>query len=453
MMDRRNNVVIIGAGLTGSLLAIFLAKRGFQISIYEKRGDIRQLMPDKKRTIAMSISYRGWKALEVVGLDTKLLGSSTATYGRITYTLSGKSYRQYYGDKDEAIHTIDRKTLNSTLLDMALSYENCRVHFNSEIEQIDFQKKSISVRNEQNAKPYDYLFSTDGVFSVGRQEFERIFNLNCQIEKLSIGYKEFTIPYKVIEELNLSWDKSFVHVWPVESANFVALPSDEKQAFMGNLFCNNDWIEFFDKKPSKSDMVGFLAPQFPLLKGVLEKLEEICFNEPSSNIYTTYSNHWSYLDHYLMLGDAVHSMAPFYAMGMNMCFEDCLVFDILLNGNSNNLSETIKNFQQVRKIDVDAMQRLAMNNFNNLLQSSEVWFDQEWRLDRLLSDYCPEHWASESALVSFKGLPISDIERRVVQQKRFIVDNKLSYQKLSSQSISEIDILCQKIKSNFSPLK
>jgi kynurenine 3-monooxygenase len=270
----------------------------------------------------MSISYRGWQALAAIHLKTALTAWATASYGRITYDAAGNSYKQHYGNDDEAIDTIDRKILNTHLIDSATAFEHCHIHYDSTLEQIDFIGKTVNIckRSTIETHQYDYLFATDGVFSKSRQEYEKFLNIAPQIKQLPIGYKEFIIPYTIVEKLH--WDKSFVHVWPTESANFVALPADSKQSFMGNLFCTNEWVDFFTRtpNPTKPEIIEFLSPQFPLLIKVLKELSTDCFTEPSASMYGTHSDHWNYQDNFLLLGDAIHGMAPFYAMGMNTCF-------------------------------------------------------------------------------------------------------------------------------------
>ncbi len=169
-------------------------------------------------------------------------------------------------------------------------------------------------------------------------------------------------------------------------------------------------------------------------------------------MYGTRSEYWNYQDSFLLLGDAIHGMAPFYAMGMNTCFEDCAIFDQQLQQHGD-IGTVIATFQKYRKPDVDAMQDIAFQNFRNLSNSSDSSFDQEWQLDRLLSQYCPDHWASESALISFHDLPVAQVKQRVAQQQQFISAQRLTYDSLVQKTSAEISELCQQIKTLFHPYK
>lgn len=445
-MRAEHDIIVVGAGLTGAMLAILLARRGHRVTIFEKRGKIAQSQPDTKRTIAMSISRRGWKALEAVDLAERLRELSTPTYGRVTHHPSGARYKQYYGQEHQAIDTIDRKVLNCALIDRATEL-GCEIHYDAEVEQLDLAAKTIALNCEGNTRLHRYasgLFAADGVFSRCRREYERAMSLPAQMTKLLIGYKEFTLPYAMVQDMDL--DRSFVQVWPGGAANFVALPSNTKQAFLGNLFCPNEWIEFFGRSPSKRAILDLMVPHFPGLEALLERLDDASFTEPSANIYTTSSECWNHDDSFLMLGDAVHGMAPFYAMGMNTCLEDCHEFNVLLGANAGDLAPTIAGFQQHRKRDVDAMQRISLENFQNLSTSSEAWFEQEWRLDRLLSEHCPDQWLTECALVSFHDMPVAEIGPWVARQKQFVAAEGLTPEVVERMSAAQLEQLRSRIE-------
>ena len=67
-MSEKKNIVIVGAGLVGSLLSIYLVKRGYKVTIYERRGDMRKEEVEAGRSINLALSDRGIKALNEVGI-------------------------------------------------------------------------------------------------------------------------------------------------------------------------------------------------------------------------------------------------------------------------------------------------------------------------------------------------------------------------------------------------
>ncbi|MFT4851554.1 MAG: kynurenine 3-monooxygenase, partial [Sediminicola sp.] len=58
-MSKKDNILIIGAGLCGSLLALRMAQRGYKVTLIEKRPDLRTVEQDAGRSINLSLSDRG----------------------------------------------------------------------------------------------------------------------------------------------------------------------------------------------------------------------------------------------------------------------------------------------------------------------------------------------------------------------------------------------------------
>ena len=63
-------ITLVGAGLAGSLLAIFLAKRGHRVTLLERRLDPRKTAGPASagRSINLALANRGIAALEGVGV-------------------------------------------------------------------------------------------------------------------------------------------------------------------------------------------------------------------------------------------------------------------------------------------------------------------------------------------------------------------------------------------------
>lgn len=418
-----NKVVIIGAGLSGSLLALFLSKRGFDIEVYEKRENFWQDTNNaSRRTIGMSISNRGISALKKLGIDETFFSSATPTYGRASYDYSGNKTIQYYSNEESCIFTIERSNLNKGLLAKLTEYVNAKLFFNHHLLKIDFDNKVCTFNCEEGTKEikYDYLFGTDGVFSVCRDEYEKLLKIESQVQPLPIGYKEFVIPFGCTDDLKL--EKNLVNVWSSKEneAILVALPSVTRNAFLVNIFCPNKWIDFFKTNPNKSRCIDYLSYYFPSIKELLYKIDEEYFMGKTSEMYQVKSNYWNYKDSVLLLGDAIHAVSPFYAMGMNLCFESCMIFDDLLSQLNDNLSDAIQLFQAFRKKDTDAMQELAYENFTNISQSSVKRYNNIWNLERKLNLLFPDHWKPEYDWVSFTNLPLSKVKDRIAKQRAII---------------------------------
>ena len=107
-MNHTKHIAIVGAGLVGSLLAIYLVKRGYKVSVFERRFDMREHLIDGGRSINMALSNRGIKALEEVGLAAKLKDTAVPMKGRMIHDILGKIRFQPYGKQGEFINSISR---------------------------------------------------------------------------------------------------------------------------------------------------------------------------------------------------------------------------------------------------------------------------------------------------------------------------------------------------------
>ena len=76
------NITIIGAGLVGSLLSIYLAKRGYKVNLYERRPDMRKSTISAGRSINLALSDRGWRGLAGVNVDGDVRKIGIAMKGR-----------------------------------------------------------------------------------------------------------------------------------------------------------------------------------------------------------------------------------------------------------------------------------------------------------------------------------------------------------------------------------
>ena len=105
------NISIVGAGLVGSLLAIYLSKQGARVSIYEARNDMRLDPESAGRSINLALSDRGRKALKTVGVEDEIMSIAMPMYKRIIHSTAGDLTEQPYGKENQAIYSVSRKEL------------------------------------------------------------------------------------------------------------------------------------------------------------------------------------------------------------------------------------------------------------------------------------------------------------------------------------------------------
>ena len=63
MSLEKKNIAIVGAGLVGSLLSIYFSKKGYEVTVFEGRGDMRKDSVHAGRSINLALSNRGRKAV------------------------------------------------------------------------------------------------------------------------------------------------------------------------------------------------------------------------------------------------------------------------------------------------------------------------------------------------------------------------------------------------------
>jgi kynurenine 3-monooxygenase len=172
----KEKIAIIGGGLSGSLLAICLAKRGAQVELYERRGDIRKGQAAAGRSINLALSTRGIEALKRVGLAEQVLNDAIPMNGRMMHSVDGQLTYQAYGKEGQYINSVSRSLLNIKLLELADEFDNVKILFKQKCVDVDLNKNTAVMEDEngvQTSITADILFGSDGSFSAVRSEMQK----------------------------------------------------------------------------------------------------------------------------------------------------------------------------------------------------------------------------------------------------------------------------------------
>lgn len=139
-------VVIVGGGLAGALMAVYLAKRGFKVETYERRPDMRKETISAGRSINLALSVRGTTALAQAGISEDILGISIPMRGRMVHPLGGAvNFQPYSPDYEKvSLYSVSRGMLNMKLIDIAEKTAGINYHFDSKCAGVDFAKKEVS---------------------------------------------------------------------------------------------------------------------------------------------------------------------------------------------------------------------------------------------------------------------------------------------------------------------
>lgn len=409
MRDKNTSIAIIGAGLVGSLLGCYLSKRGYQVKVFERRPDIRQAEIDGNRSINLAMSVRGWNALEKVGMKTKLMHIAIPMYGRRIHQTDRTTYYQPYGKEDEAIYSISRGELNKILLEEADKDPNVSLHFNERCTDIDFEANTMQFENYETTRSSslqtDIVLGTDGAFSAIRYEMQKTPMFNFSQSYLKHGYKELTIPAD--NNGNHRLDKNALHIWPRKSFMLIALPNLDG-SFTCTLFAPFTGEDGFDSIKSDNDILLYFEKHFPTASKHMPTLIEDYKENPTSSLVTVRTDPWHYKNASL-LGDSSHAIVPFYGQGMNSGFEDCFVFDQVLENNPDaSWPEIFTIFSDERVENANAIADLALRNFIEMRDSTaDEKFLLRKKLEQFLAEKFPSRYESQYSMVTFSNKPYS----------------------------------------------
>ena len=142
-MEKEKSAIIVGAGLVGSLWAVYLSKAGYKVTIYERRPDIRRAEISAGKSINLALSNRGWKALDAVGVGDEIRKIAIPLYGRIMHDMKGELTNQPYGKEGQAIFSVSRGGVNAKMMDIAEEHGNAEMHrtYNPEGIQLTRQRR------------------------------------------------------------------------------------------------------------------------------------------------------------------------------------------------------------------------------------------------------------------------------------------------------------------------
>jgi kynurenine 3-monooxygenase len=429
-------VLIVGAGLSGSLLAIYLARLGYKVRLYERRSDPRAAGYSGGRSINLALSARGIWGLQGVGLEREILQHALPMRGRMMHSTSGQlAFQPYSKDTTDAINSISRGGLNVALLHAAAREANVELVFSHRCLDVDLDKPAAVFQDESaiDAASFgpagpppgtcpvvtveaDLIIGADGAFSPVRARLQKTDRFEYSQDYLEHGYKELHIPsaadLKIDTAKHDGWalDRNALHIWPRGGAMMIALPNPDK-TFTCTLFWPFSGPHGFDRLKTADEVNRFFREQYPDAVPLMPTLAEDFLRNPTSSLVTVRCWPWVHLTRgndkaVVVLGDAAHAIVPFYGQGMNCAFEDVRVLAELLSQHGGNLARALPEFQSLRKPNADAIADMALENFVEMRDKvgSKLFL---WRkkLEHTLHDLFPRSMVPRYNLISFSTVP------------------------------------------------
>ncbi len=397
-------VTLVGAGLVGSLLSIYLAKRGYKIELFERRPDMRKANIYAGKSINLALSDRGWKGLEGVGIDEDIKKIAIPMYARAIHHKDGSTVHQAYGKDNQAIYSVSRAEINMRLMDLAEQQENVNIHFNERCTSIDRSNLIAHFENGETHKTSsvqsDLLFGSDGAFAASR--------LNMQLSSdrfeynqhyIDCGYKELIIPPGPNGEFLL--EKNALHIWPRGSFMMIALPNIDGN-FTCTLFFPFEGEKSFAALKTREQVQQFFEAEFPDALPLMPTLLDDYFNNPVSSLVTVKCFPWTFDNKVGLIGDAAHAIVPFYGQGMNCGFEDCVVLNDLIDKHKEDWNKIFPEYEALRKPDGDAIADLAIANFVEMRdRTADPRFLLQKKIEAKFSAKYPDKWIPLYSMVTY----------------------------------------------------
>jgi kynurenine 3-monooxygenase len=414
-------IAIVGAGLVGSLQAILLAKKGYQVQVLENRPDLRKAKFIGGRSINLALSDRGWKALDLAGVSDKIRTFALPMYKRCMHDLKGNLTYQPYGLDNEAIYSVSRSLLNQTLMNEAEHYDNVEYLFNLKCKDVDLRDNTLVMQNgEKQIETYkfDKLFACDGAFSAVRGRLQRTVGFNYQQNYLGHGYKELEIPANADGTHKI--EKDCLHIWPRGEFMMIALPNVDG-TFTCTLFMTIDGELSFNSLDTDEKIMRFFENTFPDAIPLIGNLLEDYNKNPVGNLMTVKCSPWQFNDDILLLGDAAHAIVPFYGQGMNAGFQDCTVFQEMHDERQGDWTNLIKDFSSKHYINGHAIADLALENYIEMRdKTADPDFLLRKKIEAKFTKMYPDRWLPLYSQVTFSLTPYAQALENGNRQKEIM---------------------------------
>lgn len=400
---------IVGAGLVGSLWAVYLSKAGYKVTIVERRPDIRKAEISAGKSINLALSTRGWKALDTVGVGDEIREIAIPMPGRMMHDLKGNLTFQPYGKEGQAIYSVSRGGVNAKMMDIAEKHGNAQIFYNERCYKADLENGIIyteTASGEKKQYQSDVVFAADGAFSAVRyNSFQILDRFNFSQNYIEDGYREILLPANANGSYKL--EKNALHIWPRGRFMLIALPNEDG-SFTCTLFMPFKGENSFETLTTKEAVNTFFKTTFPDFYEMMPNIADAWEDHPLSSLAIIRCYPWTHGKTALM-GDAAHATVPFYGQGMNAGFEDCTVMWELMQKHNENWEKVFEEYQLMRKPDGDGVQDLSLHNYYVMRDYvADPKFLLQKKIEAHFSEKHPDKWMPLYSQVTFSHIRYSE---------------------------------------------
>jgi kynurenine 3-monooxygenase len=446
MESATEKITLVGAGLNGPLLAILLRQRGFEVEIFERRPDMRQVPVSAGRSINLALSTRGIHALQQAGVWERMRNIIIPMRGRMIHSAFGELTFQPYGKNEtEVIYSISRAELNISLMNAAEEH-GATIHFQRRCVGYNVKTGAMQLRDEDTDSQVSckagIVIGCDGSASAIRMEMLKRQRFNFAQSYLDYGYKELTIPAGANHQHLL--ETNALHIWPRGNHMLIALPNIDG-TFACILFLPFEGPESFAGMATRSEVIAFFEKRFPDALRLMPALAENYFANPTGAMVTIKCSPWHIQGRSLLLGDAAHAIVPFFGQGINCGFEDCTSLMALLDRHGADWPLVFAAFEEERKVNTDAIADMAIENFTEMRDRiADPRFLLRKKTELALEAKYPDFFVPKYSMVSFHRIPYSVAQARGAVQDQILAELCESMNRLEDLDWKKADALVRR---------
>lgn len=409
------NIAIVGAGPSGVLAGIALAKKGANVTVFEKRTR-EEAVGGNGRSFSLTLSSRGCKVLQEQGIWEEIESVTVPVSGRMCHSGMQQHSSEYSADGSLVLYAVKRSTINEKLLSMAESIPSVTVLYKHTLEEIVETSGTVLMRDmtDQSVRFYngfDLIIGADGGNSKTREYLHQSKVVSSSQVYLEWGYREVVLP----AESNL--EPGYLHLWPREEMMMFALPNKDGTFGANFIFPLKEDNRIFQLEK----LVLLLKEQFPNLSNLSEKIATDLIEKKTSLFFSQQSSLWHSNDKTVLIGDAAHSTVPFYGQGLNCAFEGVSKLVAMLENEwgTKPLPNIMEEYQRLRKPHTDRIADLSMENFDELRSNFGNLDPQAERMAEVLfHKFAPNVFSPLHILISHGELGYLDAESEYNRQKR-----------------------------------
>jgi kynurenine 3-monooxygenase len=443
MKAAQADIAIIGGGPAGSLLAIFLARRGLTPVVFERGPRFSHAAPLGGRSINLALAARGIAALRRAGIEAEVAKLMIPMRGRMVHDLSGAQRFLPYGQRAaEEIYSVSRATLNTLLYELAAQRHGVEYRFGEQCVGVDADGAPLIESQDGRTQRLEagIVLAADGAGSEVRRALAARGATTASEDLLDHGYKELTLAARGGV---FALDANALHIWPRGGFMLIGLPNPDR-TFTATLFLPHRGEPSF-ASVGVDEARTFFEREFADAVPLIPALERDYAEHPVGLLGTVHCRPWSFANRVLLVGDAAHAIVPFHGQGMNAAFEDCAALDELIGRHDGDWPAIFAAFEAERAPNARAIAEMALENYREMRDEvRDPKFELRAALSFELERRFPGRFIPRYSMVMFHPeIPYAEAQRRGALQAAILNDLTLDAMRIADVNLNNAAALIE----------